>query len=109
MKARKAIYFPTGYEAGMERGRPVVIWVVKAWPDGAIHFARHEDEVDSGRYSSGRANRAVPFSELLWRQVRAYLGRLDAVEDEYRRLERHALRHAGAKWFLDLRPRGLFD
>jgi len=109
MKAKKAIYFPTGCEAGMVKGRLQVIWVVAAFPEGGLHFVNSEDEIESRRYAPGRANCAVPFSPILWHQIEVYLQHLDAVEDEYRRLEKYALKRGGAKHFRYLLPTGLFD
>lgn len=86
----KLIYFPLGHEAGMKRGFPVVVHLLKTFPDGTFLGCPdgpvYAEDLQDGRGLNLRLARTVAFSEAAWACCVAHVARRHAVESEYEKL-----------------------
>ena len=92
----KMIYFPAGWEAGMKKGYPVIVYCSAFWSEGGMRVAKERETAERNYGIGVKQINAIPYTDAGWKVCESYIEERRDVEDRYKKLKSLA-KKAGKK------------
>ena len=89
MKIKKVIYFPTGFEPGMDKGYPCIFYagaIIKDIRSVYYRGSKNKENAKSGHGPWILVNKCLDYSDEAWELCLDYMDRRSAITQEWNKL-----------------------